>query len=78
MTNKDDSAYPITEQQSDYSYMQGLTKRELFAAMALQGLVSRMNGSVEDDVYAAVKAADALIEELNKNKGEENDPRNRK
>ena len=46
----------------------GLTKREYFAAMALQGLVSKVNHltPMEDVAIKAVKAADALIEELNK------------
>ncbi len=58
----------------------GLTKREQFAAIAMQGLISTMeatNGSMFPDTQnlkelvasASVKYADALIEELNK-KGE--------
>lgn len=44
----------------------GLTKRELFAAMAMQGLMADSN--VEDPIAAsqlAVRCADALINELN-------------
>lgn len=45
----------------------GLTKRELIAAMALQGYLS---GNPQARLYTyselAVKAADALIKELNK------------
>jgi hypothetical protein len=46
-----------------------LTKREYFAAMALQGLLSDSNskGSYKQFVKDAVKMADALIEELNEN-----------
>lgn len=49
----------------------GLTKRELFAAMAMQGItagaVTRGCPSNEwTDLAMAVKVADALIEELNK------------
>jgi len=45
----------------------GLTKREYFAAMALQGLLARKsNGSVYDYADVAVCQADALISELNK------------
>ena len=46
----------------------GLTKREYFAAMAMQGLISNSlsgrgpNGCAQD----SVRFADALIEELNK------------
>jgi hypothetical protein len=48
---------------------QTLTKRELFAALALQGLLADPN--VVDSEYAAptaVKMANALIRELNKDK----------
>ena len=47
----------------------GLTKREYFAAMALQGLLSDYESeSIEDYSKYAVKLADSLIEELNKTK----------
>lgn len=45
----------------------GLTKREYFAAMAMQGLI--MRDAVISDKSAATKAvsfADAMIKELNK------------
>ena len=46
-----------------------LTKREYFAAKALQGLLAgNASDSIEDASKYAVKAADALIEELNKKK----------
>lgn len=46
----------------------GLTKREHFAALALQGLLacSEVHGSDERLSACAVKFADALIAELNK------------
>lgn len=49
----------------------GLTKRELFAAMALQGILSNaaMNGDPADQIAIdAVAAADALLAELAKEK----------
>ena len=46
----------------------GLTKREYFAAMALQGLLANDSALITSKVRDAVKAADALIEELNKTK----------
>jgi hypothetical protein len=55
----------------------GLTKREYFAAMALQGILANSFaleqanknwGGIESPQQAAVKAADALIEQLNKEK----------
>ena len=50
-------------------YNHGLTKREYFAAMAMQGILGyALDRSVDDDSIAnkAVKIADALINELNK------------
>lgn len=52
---------------SALSQSNGLTKREYFAAMALQGLLpTGISSSIEEDVKNAVKLADLLIEELNK------------
>jgi len=49
----------------------GLTKREYFAAIAMQGMSSRQpfvfEGMYEQIAKQAVLAADYLIEELNKN-----------
>lgn len=46
----------------------GLTKREYFAAMAMQGIVADPNGYImaADIAKGAVEIADALIEQLNK------------
>lgn len=49
------------------SYL-GLTKREYFAALALQGFASSDRGSVHEMAEAAVMLADALILELNEGK----------
>lgn len=48
----------------------GLTKREYFAAMALQGLITRygVRDSQEEQAIQSVIMADALIKELNKKK----------
>jgi hypothetical protein len=46
-----------------------LTKRELFAAMAMQGYLSNPDQGYREDSDMAkmsISAADALIEELNK------------
>lgn len=51
----------------------GLTKRELFAALILQGLCANsanMDNSTGSDARVAVNAADQLIKALNE-KGEE-------
>ena len=47
---------------------EGLTKREYFAAMALQGLLANDSALIISKVIDTVKAAGALIEELNKTK----------
>ena len=65
---------------NDFVYnMDGLTKRELFAAMAMQGLMA--SKELDYGTYAepsdplpwvmqeSVRAADALIAELNKEQG---------
>ena len=49
----------------------GLTKREYFAAMAMRSIIQNKDGldiKIERIVESAVDTADALIEELNKNK----------
>lgn len=67
MTNPNDSIEPIWRSASDPEYAQyGLTKREHFAAMAMQGMLA--NGVYKSDLALAVQAvayADALIEALN-------------
>jgi len=51
------------------SHQQGLTKREHFASMAMQGLLASdefSSSSYEEVARMSVKSADALIAELNK------------
>lgn len=60
------SAYPF---EHAHSYAQGLTKRELIAAMAMQGYCANSPIGSEDYVDIAVfsrEQADALIAELSK------------
>lgn len=58
-TRPDDRAYPGT-------VAPGLTKREIFAMAALQGLCARSDPVVaKGHAYWAVELADALIAELN-------------
>jgi len=67
MINPNDQVYPIVEPNDVCSVTIGLTKRELFAAMAMQGILS--NGEISHEVEVAKNAllyADALINELNK------------
>ena len=57
-------------------FMVGLTTRELFAAMAMQGFCASTAGNdfifdIKDIARSSVKCADALIEELNKEEKDE-------
>ena len=65
-----DSAFPFSYEMDGTSFtVRGLTKREYFAAMAIQDSAQttiRVSGIVEK----AVKIADALIEELERTKDE--------
>lgn len=63
-TYSDDRIVPARD--SEY---EGLTKREYFAALAMQSLCNNHHGYYPEVVAErAVLAADALIEELNKEK----------
>lgn len=71
-----ESAYPLMDVQilGDNSFHPysagGLTKRELFAAMAMQGFCTGKIGecsSVSVVANLSVKQADALLKELSKN-----------
>jgi len=46
---------------------EGLTKREYFAVIAMNGMLSRKSFCI-NDITVAVNLADNLIEELNKEK----------
>ncbi|NJN89438.1 MAG: hypothetical protein HC840_13070 [Leptolyngbyaceae cyanobacterium RM2_2_4] len=69
-TNSADTAFPsqifFDEHLVDCS--DGLTKREYFAAMAMQGLLARDVAGIgaEANAKAAVEQADALINWLNR------------
>ena len=67
-TKRDQAAFPMVENKDTISYNKGLTKREYFAAMALQGLLSQSQFLINSEKFAkfAVEAADALMAELNK------------
>ena len=68
MTNAYDRAFPSTEK-AEGAFNPGMTKREYFAAMALQGLCASDNF---DSRYPSTTAeiakglADALVKELSK------------
>ena len=53
-------------------WLKGLTKREYFAAMALQGMLAKYGSDYQvQNAKEAIYWADALIEELNKTKTNE-------
>ena len=60
MTTKDEPAYPILYGNP------GLTKLELFAAMAMQGLITNTNLTPANMSIIACDWAEALINELEK------------
>lgn len=65
--NPDANAFPSAWEWSEkLNTESGLTKRELFAAMALQGILSNRNCLLHKAPELAVKQADLLIEELSK------------
>ena len=67
----DDSAFPTVEPNFDCRVTPGLSKREYFAAKALQGILADTSCvDMEDACDAAVCAADMLILELNRKDGE--------
>lgn len=68
-TKDGDAAHPSTirVRTGELINQQGLTKREYFASMAFQGLVTDVNMSIGDAASYAVNSADALIKALNKN-----------
>jgi hypothetical protein len=65
MNNSDQPIYPINE--DDKVGCLGLTKREYFAAMAMQGLLAADTDfmmKMEYTVECAVSHADALLKEI--------------
>jgi hypothetical protein len=65
--NGNDKAYPFAyEYVQGMVYSDGLTKRELIAAMAMQGLLACPSyiQTVEVIASTSIRAADALIEQL--------------
>ena len=66
-TNPNDLTYPVRKMDTrNYGY-EGLTKREYFAAMALQGMLAKYGSDYQvQNAKEAIYWADALIEELNK------------
>lgn len=74
-TRKYDPAFPIFDSDGSYFVRNGgLSKREFFAIISLQGILSSglSMGGGKNAAELAVRAADLLIVELNKTPCEEN------
>lgn len=65
MTDPNAQAFPL-DVEGNATYDGGLTKREWFAGMALQGLASDTEIRIEDAADLAVEYADLTIRALNK------------
>lgn len=78
MNNSNQSAFPLAASHGEYNdvivpFADGLTKREYFAAKAMQGILSNrelINGytssSAKDVATFAIECADAILAELDK------------
>lgn len=74
--SKDQTAFPMMPSHTDPANVNkeftGLTKREYFAGLAMQGILASKNAPEDatygEIVFDAVALADTLINELNKNK----------
>jgi hypothetical protein len=78
MENKNQPAYPVSEEATDriengITIFSGLTKREYFAAMAMQGILAKcyteggfIKSEIEDIVHDSCAFADLLLAELEK------------
>lgn len=73
MTNGNEAIHPDSNENPQFNFQQyGLTKREYFAAMAMQGILSNSPDWEDSDrclkwvSESSAKYADALIEALNK------------
>lgn len=72
MLTGNEPAYPnaLYVDKDDHAYVDGMTIRQHFAAMAMQGMLSACRGydntGLENLAKCAAQQADALIAELNK------------
>lgn len=66
--NANESAFPSHGSMGEV-VQTGLTKREYFAGLAMQGMAMRATSLIDIDVaYHATRLADALLAELEKSK----------
>jgi hypothetical protein len=71
LQNPNKPAFPITEEETDrieegIRIHTGLTKREYFAGLAMQGVLTDSRLSAEEAVEIATRAADHLLKQLEK------------
>lgn len=72
MENAERSAYPVPElldhmgDQLEGVDVIGLTKREYFAAMAMQGILAKLNAPNEKIAEWSIGQADELLKQLSK------------
>jgi hypothetical protein len=68
MTNPNDPAFADGNKRGELTWDWGLTKREYFVAMAMQGIVTRVAIDNDQEIISesSCRMADALIAELNK------------
>jgi hypothetical protein len=65
MKNAEQPITPMSENEMDHSHYWGLTKREYFAGLAMQGMISSGNFSDTEIPFVAVQYANRILEELN-------------
>jgi hypothetical protein len=70
MTNAEESAFPEVQENPQFNFHSyGLTKREYFAAMFMQGCIaSGFQTTMDKHAEYSIEAADALINALNQTK----------
>jgi len=75
MKNAEKSAFPLPKDRDEHPFRNGLTKREYFAAMAMQGLIAapiayilndKKATSIQDMTTVAIECADELLKQLEK------------
>jgi hypothetical protein len=71
MDNSEQPAFPFVASDSNVNNQGGLTKREYFAAMAIQGLLANPNigNDANRVVVDSIELADILLEQLEEKKG---------
>ena len=66
--NAIECAFPVLETDTGIAFHPGLTKREHFAGLAMQGILAHSfgRGNADELAVQSIKCADALLRELSK------------